>query len=366
MTSTPREAGFHMPAEWEPQAAVWLAWPHHKTDFPGKLHAVRWTFAELARLISDVARVRLLVATPQEQAVAKAHFIAAGADITRVDFVRAGTNRSWTRDSLPSFVVRSVKGARAGQPKAREVGAVKCAFNGWGRYRDHLRDDAAGVKVARRFAPHWFPQVTIGGKMQRFVLEGGAIDVDGQGTVLTTERCLLRGAHSRNPGLGREGTEQALRDALGVEQVVWVPDGIAGDDTSGHIDDFCRFVAPGHVVLCQEPDRRRPNHAPLCAALECLKGQRDARGRALTVTALPMPSEVSYRGDVLPASYANFLIVNGRVLVPTFNDPKDAEALGVLRELMPKHEVVGVYCRDLVVGLGTIHCSTQQEPATSG
>ena len=195
------------------------------------------------------------------------------------------------------------------------------------------------------------------------MLEGGAIDVDGQGTLLATEQCLLSGPFARNRELGRAGTEKTLSEHLGTTRVVWLGDGIAGDDTSGHVDDFVRFVAPGRVVVCSEKNRRDENYAPLAAAKERLTGARDARNRKLEVIELPMPEPVAFAGQRLPASYANFYFSNGTLLVPTFGDPADRVALGILSELFPKRRVVGVYCRDLVLGLGTLHCSTQQEPA---
>ncbi len=349
---TPREAGYRMPAEWHPHAATWLAWPFHRTDWPGKKGAIPWVFAEIARQLQEGERVRLLVRSADEQARAEKVLARAGVSLARVDFVRAATNRSWTRDSLPLFVV-----AAPGAP----LGAVKFRFNGWARYRDHALDDAAGELVARRFAARrWFP-VDAGGR--RVVFEGGALDVDGEGTLLATEECLLTGRFARNRELGREGTEAVLRDALGIERVLWLGSGIAGDDTSGHVDDFVRFVRPGVVVLATEPHAADPNHRPLAACREQLEGQRDAQGRRLELVALPMPSAIHYGGLRLPASYANFYVGNEVVLVPTFNDVADREALGILAELFPDRRVVGIHAVDLVLGLGTLHCSTQQEPA---
>lgn len=357
---TPRQLGFRMPAEWEPHAATWLAWPHHRTDWPGKKATIPWVFAEFARLISRGERVRFLV-EKKELAKARSVLSKAGVDLSRVDFAVAKTNRSWTRDSLPLGVsTRPLRAFKGGF--APEVGAVKFRFNGWARYRDHQHDDAAGRKVAGRFEPHWFPEVETDAGRQPFVLEGGAIDVDGRGTLLATEQCLLGTRYPRNPGLGREQTEAVLSDFLGVKKVVWLPDGIAGDDTSGHVDDFCRFVAPGKVVICHEPNVDDDNHRPLAAAEERLQSMKDARGKKLEVHRLPMPEPVHYGGLRLPASYANFYITNAAVLVPTFNDPADAQALGILGELSDR-PVIGVYARDLVLGLGTLHCSSQQEPA---
>jgi len=195
------------------------------------------------------------------------------------------------------------------------------------------------------------------------VLEGGAIDTDGEGTLLTTEACLLGSERARNPGLDRAGNERFLSDYLCIDKVLWLPGGIAGDDTSGHVDDVARFVAPGRIALGLEQDPEDPNYAFLQAAREYLQGERDARGRRLEVIELPMPAPRYHAGDRLPMTYANFYIANERVLVPTFNDPNDRVALGVLAELFPERQVVGIHCLDLVLGLGAIHCSTHEEPA---
>jgi agmatine deiminase len=365
---TPRELGYRMPAEWEPHAATFLAWPHKRGDWPGKADNIPWVFAELARLLTRHERVRVLVKDAREQRLGASVFGRAGVDLSRIDWVKADTNRSWTRDSLPNFVVRD--SARTGRGVARgaapsgAVGAVKWRFDGWNRYPDHDLDDAAGIAVAHEFASRqWFPELVIRGRKRRITLEGGSIDVDGQGTLLTTEECLLTSKRARHAALGRAGSEQLLGEYLGVSKVIWLSDGIAGDDTSGHIDDFARFVRPGVVALCREPRRTDKNHKRLQAAAEVLRGERDARGRKLEVVYLPMPEPVTYGGTQLPASYANFYIANEQVLVPTFNDEQDRHALGVLAELFPGRQVIGVHARDLVLGLGTLHCSTQQEPA---
>ncbi|HMR80997.1 MAG TPA: agmatine deiminase family protein, partial [Polyangiaceae bacterium] len=294
-------------------------------------------------------------------------FADGGVDLSRVDVLQKSSNRSWTRDPLPSFVTRTKKrigSAPRQRITEREVAAVKWQFNGWARYPDFALDDALGDAVAKRVTKKVFhPTVQGKKKDKRVVLEGGAIDVDGQGSLLATEQCLLSGPYPRNAKLGKAGTEQVLLDYLGVTKVLWLGDGIAGDDTSGHVDDFARFVAPGVIALAQEPNRRDDNHRPLAAARERLEGERDARGRKIQVVPLPMPNPVYFAGQRLPASYANFYIGNRVVLVPTFNDPKDRIALGILAELFPKRGVVGIHCLDLVLGLGTLHCSTQQEPA---
>jgi agmatine deiminase len=352
---TPRALGFRMPAEWEPHAATWLAWPHQASDFPGKLPAIQWVFCEIARHLTPAERVRLIVRDAAMQKAAAQALVKSGVELGAIDFQRADTNRSWTRDFVPSFVARS--GERA------EVAAVKFRFNGWARYGNHSRDDATGRRVAEFLELRGFePRARVDGRASRVVLEGGAIDVDGQGTLLATEECLLDGPQARNPRLGREGSEAVLRDYLGVECVIWIPKGVAGDDTGGHIDDFARFVAPATVVLAEERTKSDPNHRVLEAARERLERARDARGRRVEVVRLPMPEPVYFDGQRLPASYANFYVGNAAVLVPTFNDRMDVRALGILSELFRDRPVIGVHCRDLVLGLGTIHCSTQQEP----
>lgn len=344
-----------MPAEWESHAATWLTWPCSE-DWPGKLPAVRWTFCEIARLLTRHERVNLIV---QDQAVQRSAIKAlthAGVDVTKITCFEARTDRTWARDNLPTFVTHAETGA---------LGAVKWRFNGWARYDDHKLDEAAGMAVAKAMVKRdalFVPKYQIGKKVQRFVLEGGSIDVDGEGTVLTTRRCLLGQPFARNPGLSQGEVEEVLRQNLGVESVLWVEDGIAGDDTSGHIDDFARFVAPGKVVVCQSlRDDREAEF--LRQAYDELSASKDAKGRKLELFTLPMPEPVFYRGEQLPASYANFYIANNSVLVPVFNDQADRVALGILAELFPDREVIGVYARDLVVGLGTLHCSTQQHPA---
>jgi len=353
---TPFGRGYRMPAEWEPHAATWLAWPHEPTDWPGKFEAVPWVIAELARHLQAAERIRLIVRNRSDRARATSALTRSGVSLRRVDFVTAATDRSWTRDFLPLGVVR-------GRGRRRELAAVKWKFNGWARYPNHAADEAAGRRVARQLGvPVFFPEARVAGRRARIVLEGGAIDVDGEGTLLATEQCLLTGAQARNRALGCAGTETVLRDYLGAEKVLWLGRGIAGDDTGGHVDDFARFVAPGRIVLAEEPNRRDPNYRPLHEARERLTGARDARGRRLEIVRLPMPRPVLFDGERLPASYANFYIGNAAVLVPTFNDPNDRVALGILAELFPKRTVVGIHATDFVLGLGTIHCSTQQEP----
>jgi agmatine deiminase len=352
------ELGYRMPAEWEPHAATWLSWPHEPTDWPGKFEAVPWVFAEVIKNLTLGERVRLLVSGKRMQKEASKQLEMSQVDLRLVDFIETPTDRSWTRDFLPLVV------AKPGRPGKRPLGAVKFRFNGWARYDNFERDEAAGLKVQARLAEQGAApfQAFVDGGSERLVLEGGAIDVDGEGTLLCTEECLLDGRQARNRALGKAGVERALREHLGAEKVLWLGRGIAGDDTAGHIDDFARFVAPGKIVLAAEKTRKDANYKPLREALDRLVGARDAKGRRVEVIPLPMPEPVVFDEQRLPASYANFYIGNSVVLVPTFNDPADATALGIISELFPGRRVVGIYSKDFVLGLGTIHCSTQQEP----
>lgn len=350
--------GYRMPPEWAAHRSTWIAFPHHRTDFPGKLAAVAWTFAEMARVLSRGENVSLLVANQSEEERAARMFEDAGVKMERLELVRLDTNRSWTRDSMPLWVTR-------GRGAERKKCAVNFRFDGWARYRDHKKDDAAGQAVAKRSVQKGHavalrsPLLPNG---SRAVLEGGSIDVDEYGTLLTTRECLLTSKRARFGKVGKEACEALLKAELGAKSVLWLGTGIAGDDTSGHVDDFARFAPGGKVLLSRETRRSDPNYAPLRAAHQELSLMKNARGQKLEVIPLPMPKPVYYRGERLPASYANFYIGNAAVLVPVFNDPSDAEALSILGAAFPDRPAVGIYARDLVVGLGTLHCSTMQEP----
>jgi agmatine deiminase len=338
-----------MPAEWERHAATWIAWPHNESDWPGKLAPIRWVYGEFVRHLAPHERVRILVANDEIEREAEETLALVGVDRQRVDLVRVATNRSWTRDTGPLFV-------RCDGTKL----ATEWRFNAWAKYDDWQLDQ----KVARAIAQAaGVDCVTIEAGGRPVVLEGGAIDVDGEGTLLATEECLLDTVQARNPELSREDMEGILRRELGAERVIWLGKGIAGDDTHGHIDDLARFVAPGRVVLCSEANARDENQRALAENRERLESARDAHGRKLDVIPLPMPAPLLFEGRRLPASYANFYIANDVVLVPTFNDAQDRVALGILAELFPTRRVIGIHCVDLVWGLGTLHCMTQQEPA---
>ncbi len=343
-TAPPGARGFAMPPEWAPHRATWIAWPHEVRDWPGKFAPIPWVYGEIVRLLAPRERVCILVQDAALERKARALLGRVGVDPSRVDFFRVPTDRAWTRDSGPIFV-RNASGERI---------ATHWRFNGWAKYPNHKRDDEVAARVARAAG---VPEYRVREAGRDAVLEGGAIDVDGEGTLLATEECLLSDVQARNPGLGREGIERLLRGVLGIRRTVWLGRGIAGDDTHGHVDDAARFTAPGRVLLCEEKDAKDPNHAPLEEYRERLEGT------GLEAIRLPMPRPIVFDGQRVPASYANFYAANGLVLVPTFNDPADRRALGILADLFPDRAVTGVYCGDFVWGLGTLHCATQQEPA---
>jgi agmatine deiminase len=355
MNETPHQLGYRMPAEWEPHEATWLAWPHNPEDWPGKFQAIPWVYAEIVRLLSAHELVHILVNDAKAERRAQRILERAGAHLDRVTFHQWPTNRSWTRDSGPIFV-RNQEG---------RVGITNWRFNAWAKYSDWQLDDQVPGRVAELLGlPEWQPSVELpDGSVRRLVLEGGSIDANGAGALLTTEECLLGDVQQRNPGVSREQLEHVFHDFLGIDQIIWLNRGIAGDDTHGHIDDISRFVAPATIVTAVEPDASDPNQAPLAENLARLKAVRTPSGSQFTLVELPMPRPVVFRGQRLPASYANFYIANGLVLVPTFHDPNDRVALNILSEVFPGREVIGIHSVDLVWGLGTLHCMTQQQPA---
>ena len=353
--STPRALGYRMPAEWEPHRATWLGWPHNRTDWPGKFEPIPWVYAEIVRYLSRVEDVNILVRNAAAKAQAREMLSLCGADLKRVKFHVWPMNRVWTRDSGPIFVKR-----RSGD---NDVAITNWRFNAWAKYPDWKLDDQLPNRVARLLKLKEFMPITDrSGKPYRVVLEGGSIDVNGQGLMLTTEECLLSKVQQRNPGLARNHLEKIFSDYLGVEKVIWLGRGIAGDDTHGHVDDISRFVAPDVIVTAVERNRGDANFEPLQENLKRLRAATDLEGRKLQIVELPLPRPVIFKKQRLPASYANFYIANNLVLVPTFNDPNDRVALNLLAEVLPKHEVVGIYCGDFIWGLGAIHCATQQEP----
>jgi agmatine deiminase len=339
-----------MPAEWEPHAATWLGWPHKLTDWPGRFAPIPWAYAEIVRKLVAGERARVIVSDRGHEARARRILRLAGADLRRVDFLRWPTNRGWLRDAGPVFVRRG-----------RTLSIARFRFNAWAKYPD-WKQDARIPERAARFLRRRMQAVAHAGRP--VVLEGGAIDVNGRGTLVTTEECLLDPrVQVRNPGFTRKDYERVFREALGIRHTIWLGRGIAGDDTHGHVDDLCRFVGPRTLVLCREPDGRDRNHRALEENHERLRDARLEDGSRPEVVALPMPEPLVFRGQRLPASYANFYMANAAVLVPTFNDPRDRVALGVLSELVRDRPVIGIHAVELVWGLGTLHCLTQQEPS---
>jgi agmatine deiminase len=339
-----------MPAEWEPHEATWIAWPHHRADWPGKFAPIPWVYAEIVRHLHRSEEVRILVNGPGGERRARHVLGHLPLDWGRITFWRIPTDRVWTRDYGPIFVT-SPQGAVAG---------TCWLFNAWAKYPNWQRDNEAARRICRKLGlAHRMATVR---NRYDVVLEGGAIDVNGQGLLLATEECLLSEVQQRNPGFTATEYAEVFAEYLGVRKVLWLGRGIAGDDTHGHVDDLARFVGPRTVVTVVEGDPADENYRPLQENLERLRGMTDLDGQALEVVPLPMPEPVVFEGQRLPASYANFYIANDRVLVPTFNDPADRQALGILGELFPGRTVVGIHAVDLVWGLGTLHCLTQQQP----
>jgi agmatine deiminase len=343
---------YRMPAEWERHDATWLCWPTNKTDWPGKIEPVSWVFAEMAKKLSIGETVRVIVQSADHEKKVGHILRKADVELSRIEFFRFPTNRGWTRDMGPIFTRRGVE---------QDVAILRFRFRAWAKYLDWSKDDRVHERAAKALN---LAIVPVRFNDRDVELEGGGIDVNGNGTVLTTEECLLDPeVQVRNPGFSREDYDAMLKQYLGVEKVIWLGNGIAGDDTHGHIDDLCRFVNSTTVVLCEETNSKDANYKPLQENKERLQGMRLAHGEKLDVITLPMPSPVVFDGQRLPASYANFYIGNAVVIVPTFNDPNDRVALGILADLFHTRTVVGIHAVDLVLGQGTLHCLTQQQPA---
>ncbi len=356
MFAVPSQLGLRMPAEWEPHRATWLAWPHQRDDWPGKFAPIPWVYGEIVRHLHRSEEVRILVNDADGQWQAELILDNLELDRSRISFWHIPTDRVWTRDYGPLFLTGGTGVSQAGA-------LVNFAFNGWAKYDNWQRDDAVTQQINDKLGrPMWQPEIN----GRRVVLEGGSIEVNGHGLLLTTEECLLSDVQERNPGFTRADYERLFADYLGVRKVLWLGRGIAGDDTHGHIDDLARFVSPRSVVTVVEEDRGEVNYEPLQENLDRLRGMTDGDGQPLEIHMLPMPAPLSFAGQRLPASYANFYIANDRVLVPTFNDPNDRRALNTLAELFPQRTVIGIHAVDLVLGLGTLHCLTQQEPAGVG
>jgi agmatine deiminase len=350
MRSTPAELGYRMPAEWEPHRGTWLSWPHKQASWPGKFPPVPAIFARMVRHLADHEEVHINVAGPALEEEVRRLLADTGGDTGNVFFHYHPTNDAWCRDHGPIFIQRQIG-------STVEEAVVDWGFNAWGgKYPPYDLDDLIPTRIAEELGlPVFHPGI---------IMEGGSIDVNGRGTLLTTEACLLN--PNRNPELGRADIEDCLRGYLGVSHILWLGEGIAGDDTDGHVDDLTRFVDATTVVTVVEADPADENYEPLQANLERLHEMTDQDGRALRVVTLPMPRALWHEGQRLPASYANFYIANRLVLLPTYDPARDVEAIATLQQLFPDREVIGIDSTDLVWGLGAFHCVTQQWPLAGG
>jgi agmatine deiminase len=369
-----------MPAEWEPHAATWLAWPHYKLDWPGKFEPIPWVYAEIIRYLSRHERVELIVKDATAEKIICKTLKRAHALNDNVRFHRWPTNGVWTRDSGCAFVLQGGASALARQTpgaKARlgaatigtaeavplhqteRLAAIKWRFNAWAKYPNWQHDEKIGTRMAETAGAREMRPMF--GK-NRLVLEGGSIEVNGRGSLITTEECLLSRVQQRNPGMKKKDYEKIFADYLGATNVIWLGSGIVGDDTHGHVDDITRFVSADTVVTCVDADPASENYEALRGNLRRLRDATTEDGKPLATIDLPMPSPVYFEGRRLPASYANFYIANGIVLVPVFNDPNDRVALDVLADIFPDRDITPIYCGDLIWGFGAIHCMTQQQP----
>lgn len=360
---TPAQLGYRLPAEWETHESTWIAWPHQKDDWPDKFGPIPWVFAEIVRHLSTSERVDLIVPSKKKREQVAEMVARAGADASQVCFHVWPTDRGWLRDSLPSILVKEGSADSDDQSAQPQRAAVCWKFNAWAKYDNHTNDVKLPKRVAKTYNMNRIkPVALLNDTVSRVVLEGGSIDGNGQGVLLTTEECLLSEIQCRNPGLSREDYDTLFAETLGIQQTIWLGRGITGDDTHGHVDDLTRFVATDSVVTAVEKNKHDENYEPLKENLKRLK-KVSINGKPLNVIELPMPKPVIFDGQRLPASYANFYIANKVVLVPTFNDPADRIALEILAGLFPKRDVIGIHALDLVWGLGTLHCLAHEMPA---
>lgn len=337
-----------LPAEWEKQEAVLLSFPFDGKDWPGKYGAIKWEFVEYIRKVAHYEKVYLIVSSEKHRSQVMKLMETAHANLNNIDYIILKTNRSWMRDSGP-IVIKKEDGTRE---------ALQFSFNGWAKYPNHLLDRKIPAAVASHLD---LPVHTVLYRNKPVVLEGGAIDINGKGTLITTRECLLHpSVQVRNPGFSQQDYEQIFRENLGITNTVWLNEGIAGDDTHGHVDDICRFVNPETVIAAVEADKKDPNHKKLAENLEILASSRLENGKRPEVIELPMPGMIDFDGMRLPASYINFLIGNGFVLVPTFNDKNDYKALGIIKDIFTDREVTGINAIHLIWGLGTLHCLSHE------
>ncbi|MDB5151965.1 MAG: agmatine deiminase family protein [Mucilaginibacter sp.] len=344
-TGSPAIAGFHFPAEWAPHTATWLSWPHKEESWPGKIVTIYKPYCEFIKAISEGELVRISVVNEQMAAFAKEQLQQVGADLKRIEFFEFPTNDAWCRDHGPAFLINS---------DAKQKVIVDWGYNAWGnKYPPYDLDDVIPTKIAKHFnLPVYHPGI---------VMEGGSVDFNGKGTVLTTTACLLN--QNRNPNLNQQQIEAYLQNYYGVKQILWLGDGIVGDDTDGHIDDITRFINEDTVVTVLEENKNDENYHILQENLQTLKTMRLLNGKQLNIIELPMPDAVNYDGQRLPASYANFYISNAAVVVPTYRCRNDDKALDILTQCFPDRKVVGIDSTDIIWGLGSFHCLSHQEPS---
>jgi len=336
------------PAEWEKHQATLLSFPSEGRDWPGKYHAIKWAFVEMIKKVTTYEPVILVVKSDELREKVAGMLEQAHVDPAAVSYIIKDTNRNWMRDSGPA-IVKTAGGSRE---------AIQFGFTGWAKYKNHKKDQGTPAAVASHLG---LPLVQATYKGILVVLEGGSIDVNGCGTLITTEECLMDPLlQVRNPGFSKEDYENVFREYLGVTNTIWLGEGIEGDDTHGHVDDICRFVNRNTVVAVEEPDTTDPNHPKLAANVEILKNARLENGEKLNVVKMPMPTRLDFEDLRLPASYVNFLMTNGCILMPTFNDKNDYKALGIMTELFPDRDVIGISAVDLVWGLGTLHCLSHE------
>lgn len=346
----PSRGGCRLPAEWEKHEATWLGWPHNKRDWPGKFEPMPWVYAEIVKRISREEKARIIVESEDHEKKARAVLRSSNVDLTNVEFFTLKTDRGWARDAGPLFV-KNKDG----------IAQVNFNFNGWAKYSNYKKDRKLPEFISKKFGITSFIAEHKG---KRVVLEGGAIDANGHGTLITTEECLLdQRIQTRNPGFTKKDYEEVFGSYLGIRNVLWFGKGIAGDDTHGHVDDLCRFAGSKTLLLAQEKNTKDENHGALQENRERLQDFKLEDGSRPEIVFLPMPEPVIFKKQRLPASYANFYVSNAAVLVPTFDDPNDREALGIIGELISDRPVNGIHALDLVWGLGTLHCLTHEEPS---
>ena len=345
-TPTPKSLGYYFPAEFAKHDAMWLSWPHKEASWPGKLDSIFPSYVQFIKIVSLTERVCINVVDEVMQQFATKLIVAAGVNMNQVQFFIHPTNDAWCRDHGPSFLTRD----NADQPKA----IVDWNINAWGgKYPPYDLDDVIPTLIAKQMnIPLFYPNI---------IMEGGSVDFNGAGTVLTSKCCLLN--PNRNPHLNQEQIEKFLCDYYGVNQVLWVSEGIVGDDTDGHIDDTIRFVNEDTVVTVVESNKESENYELLQQNLKELKQMRLLNGKQLNIVELPMPGDVIYEDQMLPASYANFYISNGHVVVPTYRCAQDDQAMQIIQTCFPTREVVGIDSTDIIWGLGSFHCLSQQEPS---